>query len=300
MKFYYFQVNHLQEIEKRSDIVDTNHGIVDGFKNTSKKESNKAAARRSRLKKKNAENYNNEMRRKLQEENSKLQIENNILRNEVQRLNAILESHKNCSLPSHVPKEESVQISRMNINVDDLQHSTIAHEYSSPLAIQPSSSSNITSTENKIYKILSLDPTDVNKSHGCAKKVYEKSNKNNVRRQKHIMTMGRPSKAFTSQANVDLDTSQVIDLSFNEIESDVLSDKLHSSRNHTDTNGADILIQAMSHLNEKQSHLNDTNIDPCTSDEYIVHGSPGFVRVTSDSISVSKPLTKKMKYTKKL
>ena len=280
--------------------MDTNHSTVERFKNESKKESNKAAAKRSRMKKKNAENYNNEMRRKLQEENSKLLIENNILRAEVERLNAILDSHKNCSIPSHATKEENIQISRMNINADDLQHSAISHEYSSSIAIQPSSSSSITSAENKIYKILSLDPIDVNKSHGCARKVYEKSNRNNVRRQKHIMTMGRPSKIFTSQTNADLDTSEVIDLSFNDIESDVLSDKLHSSRNHTDRNGADILIQAMTHLNEKQSHLNNTNTDPCNSEEYIVQSSPGFVRVTSDSISVSKPMTKKMKYIKKL
>ena len=280
--------------------MDTNHSTVDRFKNESKKESNKAAAKRSRLKKKNAENHNNEVRRKLQEENSKLVIENNILRAEVERLNAILDSHKNCSIPIHETKEENVQISRMNINVDDLQRSTISHEYSSPIAIQPSSSSNITSAENKIYKILSLDPIDVNKSHGCARKVYEKSNRNIVRRPKHNITMGRPSKVFTSQANADSDTSEVIDLSFNDIESDIISDKLHSSRNYTDRNGADILVQAMTHLNEKQSHINDTNTDPCNSDEYIVQGSPGFVRVTSDSISASKPMTKKMKYIKKL
>ena len=290
----------MQETEKSCDIVDQNHSTVDRFKNESKKESNKAAAKRSRLKKKNAENYNNEMRKKLQEENSKLVIENNILRAEVERLNAILDSHKSCSVPIHPTKEENVQISRMNINVDDRQHSTISHEYSSPITIQPSSSSNITSAENKIYKILSLDPIDVNKSHGPARKVYEKSNKNIVRRPKHSITMGRPSKVFTSQANADPDTSQVIDLSFNDIESDLISDKLHSSRNHADRNGADILIQAMTHLNEKQSHINDTNTDPCNSDEYIVQGSPGFVRVTSDSISVSKPMTKKMKYIKKL
>ena len=79
--------------------MDQNHSTVDRFKNESKKESNKAAAKRSRLKKKNAENHNNEMRRKLQEDNSKLVIENNILRAEVERLNAILDTFlHNCSI----------------------------------------------------------------------------------------------------------------------------------------------------------------------------------------------------------
>ena len=79
-----------------------------------------------------------------------------------------------------------------------------------------------------------------------------------------------------------------------------MDDKLHPCRNYSDRNGADILIQAMTHLNEKQSQMANTDANPCNTDEFIVHGSPGFVRVTSDSISISKPMTKKMKFGKKL
>ena len=174
-----------------------------------------------------------------------------------------------------------------------------------------SSSSTATTTNNKVYKILSIDPIEVNKSLHSSRKTYQKSYKSNSLKQRNIIPTERLSKTYTSQINTDSDITQVIDLSFNDNEDSATTERISSSQKYCDKKGADILIQAMTHLDEKESNVNapfsnpkvyslDTEGNRGTSDEFVVHGSPGFVRVTSDSISVSKPMTKKMKFGKKL
>ena len=112
----------------------------DGYNITLRKESNKAAARRSRLKKKNAEHYNSEVRRKLQEENAKLLVENNLLRHENERLNAILDAHKNCPIDVST-KDGVVEYSRTNHRIEEggnfatFSHSSYTPSLALPCAI---------------------------------------------------------------------------------------------------------------------------------------------------------------------
>ena len=289
------------EMEKNADKGNLYHATADGYKDASKKESNKAAARRSRLKKKNAEHYNNEIRKKLHEENSKLLYENNVLRAEVERLNAIIDSHKNCPMPIDVSKERIEEDSRINVNNEHGRpFSTFDFNNYASIPNQPSSSLSLTRTNNKVYKILSLDPEEVNKSLKTTTKIYEKPYKNNIRKQKNSVPTDRLSKIYSSQTNMDSDTSQVIDLSFNDMETSDATEQLHTAHNICDRNGADILIQAMTHLHEKHLPTNNSHTNQDPPDEFVVQGSPGFVRVTSDSISVSNPTSTKLKFGKKL
>merc|ERR1712218_68977 len=198
-------------------------------------------------------------------------------------------------------KERIVEDSRIN---DNNEHgrpfSTFNLNNYPSIPNQPSSSLSLTRTNNKVYKILSLDPVEVNKSLKSTTKTYEKPYKNNIRKQKNSVPTERISKIYTSHTNTNSDTSQVIDLSFNDMETSDATEQLQTSHNICDRNGADILIQAMTHLHEKHLPTNNTHTNQEPPDEFVVQGSPGFVRVTSDSISVSNSTSTKLKFWKKL
>ena len=273
-------------------------GHSDSYRHISKKESNKAAARRSRLKKKNFENYNNEIRKNLEEINSRLINENNMLKNEVNRLNLILNSHRDCPMVVNEVREEMTERSKIDVSVevnDDL--SSISSNLIQPMAL--SVPPQRTTSNNRIYKIVSVDPLEVNSTH-IDSTAYEKYRKGNRVQQRNLII--HESLPTTSHRSLDGDNSQVIDLSFNDNESSTAQPS-HPSRRISDKEGADILLQAMSQLDDKRPNVKSSNSDykeshsetSMSSEELIVHGSPGFVRVTSNSISVSQPMAKKMK-----
>ena len=97
-------MDHREQEEKSAKSPMKNH--PEDYKYTLKKESNKAAAKRSRLKKKSVENYNNEIRKNLKEINTKLMVENDLLRTEVRRLHLILDSHKSCPISTESFRDE--------------------------------------------------------------------------------------------------------------------------------------------------------------------------------------------------
>ena len=116
--------------------------------------------------------------------------------------------------------------------------------------------------------------------------IYQKSYKNNSLKQRNIVTTERLSKTYTSQTNTDSDISQVIDLSFNDNEDGTAVEQISSSHKYCDKKGADILVQAMTHLDEKESNINapfsnpkvyslDTDANQGMADEFVVHGTPG-------------------------
>ena len=119
-----------------------------------------------------------------------------------------------------------------------------------------------------------------------------------------------PSDNTMHTTTLEADNSQVIDLSFNDNESSTTEPVNISKKFCSSKKSADILVQAMSQLDEKYSNTKvsrlkstDVSLRPTgdtvsnsVSEELVVQGSPGFVRVTSNSISVRQPLAKKMKH----
>ena len=277
------------------------------YKYALKKESNKAAAKRSRLKKKSVENYNNEIRKNLQEINTKLMVENDLLRTEVRRLHLILNSHKSCPISTDSFRDE------MESSTIDFEIQTTNKVASFPTTIGTSSIASVASpqhvpSENRIYKIVSMDPMVVNKSMQPVHSSWRDSQNSEVCLQRNV-PLGEGS-SLISHSQLDTDRSQVIDLSFNDNESQISQRVKRPRSQYINKKGPDILVQAMSHLDENPSTSKSSSSKykntPTTSrtvradaipgsEELLVQGSPGFVRVTSNSISVSHPVAKKMK-----
>ena len=258
------------------------------------------------MKKKSFECYNNEIRKRLQDVNSKLVMENNMLRNEVERLTLILNSHKNCANSLDDAREQIAEDSRMNLNAESGDLSSFRTNPTTsiviPESLQPHNSI------NKIYKILSMDPLEVNRSLSNVPQVSEMSQKNSILQHKNVIVQENSPKVYTSHTNSDKDNTQVIDLSFSDNEVDIREKRTSSRRFYSHKRGADVLIQAMAQLDEKHANVKATNsskknasVTSVDTEAYsnpehlLVHGSPGFVRVTSNSIAVSQPMAKKMK-----
>ena len=279
-----------------------------GDKQRSKKESNRAAARRSRLKKKKLQDHNNEIRKKLLEANSRLILENNVLKDEVKRLNMLLECHRNC--PNATDEYKRVVMEAPNVDTNSQSSNDLSlFPYSvteSPILpfLPPKTGAN-----NKIYKILSVNPLEVNKASYDVSRAHSKAQKINSLQQQIISQANLPSVQTSHITTLDADNSQVIDLSFNEAEGSSVEVTGKSKTVYNSKKRSDILVQAMSQLDDKYSSTkvpmlksknnrsfpgSDTDSNS-HSEELVVQGSPGFVRVTSKSISVRQPLAKKMK-----
>ena len=264
-----------------------------------KKESNRAAAKRSRLKKKNMEDHNNEIRRALQEANTKLMLENNLLRNEVQKLNMMLDLHKDCS----VTVERRARAEMFGVsNFSGGNNEKTANELSSPCP-------QTIRKNDRLYKIVTVNPLDVNKKELLSR---SQSQKTNLLHQRNVVPALLPihdASHVTRNWDTEKCQGQVIDLSYNYSEVSPMK-PVEEARKIYNYTKANEIVQAASHLTDEQS-LNTKRFQPKSrrtskrnsseglitsdSEELVVQGSPGFVRVTSNSISVRQPLAKKMK-----
>ena len=141
-----------------------------------------------------------------------------MLRNEVKRLNVILNSHKSCPISLDEFRDEIKEDSRISLNVESSSDlNSFSNHPMASFAIP--SSPQLSDTSNKIYKILSIDPLEINKSlHSVSKPAYERSRKNNFAHLKNVTGQENLTKVYTTHTNLDADNSQVIDLSFSDNE----------------------------------------------------------------------------------